>query len=249
MQLILYNNVSDKRKLNKSITQLSTVEIKLKNENEIVNPTVILSAAYLPPSANYAYIATLKRYYYINGQRILPGKQLELDLSVDVLMSWKDVINNSVVVARRSGNNYNKMLPDMIPIQANRNLLYRKFEGGTYGFGSQLIRENSKCYCLTVLNGGLQLNPPAGLKLSAQGYKIGVFWESVTGAFDYEVVYRLVGAENWEHYYYPQVTITCHALITVGSAGDYEVGVAPKDALGGIIGAYTYGKITVTGEE
>ena len=86
MQLILYNNISDKRKLNKTITQLSTVEIKLKNENEIVKPTVILSSAYLPPSANYAYIATLKRYYYINGQRILPGKQLELDLSVDVLM-------------------------------------------------------------------------------------------------------------------------------------------------------------------
>ena len=249
MQLILYNNVSDKRKLNKTITQLSTVEIKLKNENEIVNPIVILSAAYLPPSANYAYIATLNRYYYINGQHILPGNQLELNLSVDVLMSWKDVINNSVVVARRSGNNYNKMLPDMIPIQANRNLLYRKFEGGTNGFGSQLISENSKCYCLTVLNGGIQLNPPAGLVLVANGFKIAARWESVTGAFDYDVVYKLVGSAEWSHYVYPQVTVLRSALITVDTAGDYEVGVAPKDALGGIIGAYVYGTVTVTGEE
>lgn len=249
MQLILYNNVSDKRKLNKTITQLSTVEIKLKNENEIVNPTVILSAAYLPPSANYAYIATLKRYYYINGQRILPGNQLELNLTVDVLMSWKDVINNSVVVARRSGNNYNKMLPDMIPIQANRNLLYRKFEGGANGFGSNLISESSKCYCLTVLNGGIQLNPPAGLVLVANGLNIAARWESVTGAFDYDVVYKLVGSTEWSHYVYPQVTVLRSALITVNTAGDYEVGVAPKDALGGIIGAYVYGTVTVSGEE
>lgn len=247
MQLILYNNISDKRKLNKTITQLSTVEIKLKNENEIVNPTVILSAAYLPPSANYAYIATLKRYYYINGQRILPGNQLELNLSVDVLMSFKDIINNSVVVARRSGTNYNKMLPDIIPLQANRNVLYRKFAGGSVGFGSDKISASSKCYCLSVLNGGINLNPPAGLILAAEGLKIAARWESVTGAFDYDVVYRLAGAESWEHYTYPQITTLCQALITVGTAGDYEVGVAAKDITGGIIGNYKYGTITVIG--
>lgn len=247
MQLILYNNISDKRKLNKTITQLSTVEIKLKNENEIVNPTVILSAAYLPPSANYAYIATLKRYYYINGQRILPGNQLELNLSVDVLMSFKDIIKNSVVVARRSGNNYNKMLPDMIPLQANRNVLYRKFAGGSAGFGSDKISASSKCYCLSVLNGGINLNPPAGLILASEGLKIAARWESVTGAFDYDVVYRLAGAETWEHYVYPQITTLCQALITVNSAGDYEFGVAAKDITGGIIGNYKYGIITVTG--
>ena len=164
-------------------------------------------------------------------------------------MSFNSVINNAVVVARRSGNNYNKMLPDMIPIQANRNLLYRKFEGGTNGFGSHLIRDNSKCYCLTVLNGGLQLNPPAGLKLASSGLQIAAQWESVTGAFDYDVVYKLVGSTEWAHYVYPQVTVLRSALITVDTAGEYEVGVAPKDALGGIIGAYVYGKVTVPGEE
>ena len=61
-------------------------------------------------------------------------------------------------------------------------------------------------------------------------------------------MYRLAGAETWEHYTYPQITTLCQALITVGAAGDYEVGVAAKDILGGIIGNYKYGAITVTGE-
>ena len=246
MQLILYNNISDKRKLNKTITQLSTVEIKLKDENEIVNPTVILSATYLPPSANYVYIEKLKRYYYINGQRILPGNRLELNLSVDVLMSFKDVINNSVVVARRSGNNYNKMLPDMIPLQANRNVLYRKFMGGNVGFGSDTISASSKCYCLTVLNGGINLNPPADLEISASGLMISVKWDEVTGAFDYDVVWRLAGSVNWTHVE-SQSTISRTAIIVVDTAGEYEIGVAAKDILGGIIGNYKYGTITVTG--
>lgn len=249
MTIILYQNESDKRKLNKAITQLATAEIKLKDINEVVNPTVILSAAFLPPSANYAYISALRRYYYIAGQRIIPGNQIELSLKVDVLMSFKEVINNSVVVARRSTNNYNKLLPDNIPLQANRNVLYRKFEGGNAGFGSQTVNENSKCYCLSVLNGGTQLNPPAKLVLAASGLQIAAQWESVTGAFDYDVVYKLVSSSEWLHYVYPQLTTLRSALITVDTAGDYDVGVAPKDALGGIIGAYVYGTVTVPGEE
>ena len=59
-------------------------------------------------------------------------------------------------------------------------------------------------------------------------------------------MYRLTGAEAWEHYNYSQITTLCQALITVGAAGDYEVGVAAKDITGGIIGNYKYGTITVT---
>lgn len=219
----------------------------MKNEDEIINPVVILSSDFLPPSANYAYIEKFSRYYYISGQRVLPGKQLEIMMRVDVLMSFKSAINNAIVVARRSTNQYNKLLPDTIPLQANRNLLYRKFTGGNAGFGSQNVSENSKCYCLTVLNGGTQLNPPSSLVLATEGFNIAAAWDSVTGAFDYDVVYRLQDSSDWTHYVNSAVTITRHALITVDVAGVYDVGVAPKDATGGIIGAYTYGTISVSG--
>lgn len=246
MDIILYNNTDDNRKLNKTLTAIKTISARLKDDTDIMHPVIELDAANLPPTANYCYIADFKRYYYINQQGIKIGRDLTLTLSVDVLMSFKDVISNSVVVARRSGTNYNKMLPDTIPIQANRNVLYRKFTGGNVGFGSDKVTAASKCYCLSVLNGNINLSPPSGLEITSSGLMISVKWDEVTGAFDYDVVYRLVGSENWTHYD-SQSTILRSAIFTVDSAGNYEIGVAAKDMLGGIIGNYKYGTITVTG--
>ena len=247
MDIILYNNTDDNRKLNKALTAIKTISVRLKDDTDIMHPVIELDAANLPPTANYCYIAAFNRYYYINQQGIKVGRDLTLTLSVDVLMSFRDIINNSAVVARRSGTNYNKMLPDTIPIQANRNVLYRKFTGGNVGFGSDKVTSSSKCYCLSVLNGGINLSPPSGLEITSSGLMISVKWDEVTGAFDYDVVYRLVGSENWTHYD-SQSTILRSAIIIVDTAGDYEIGVAAEDSLGGIIGNYEYGTITVTGE-
>ena len=117
--------------------------------------SVILSSTYLPPAANYAYIANFGRYYFIEGQRILPGNQIELSLKVDVLMSWKTVINDSNVIAIRSTNRGHKMIPDNIPIQAKRNVIYKQFTGGNSSFGSDKISADTRCYLLTVMNGGV----------------------------------------------------------------------------------------------
>ena len=153
MDIILYNNTDDNRKLNKSPAAIKTITVRLKDDTDIMHPVIELDGANLPLTANYCYIADFKRYYYINQHGIKIGRVLTLTLSVDVLMSFKNTINDSVVIARRSGTNYNKMLPDVIPIQANRNVLYRKFTGGSSGFGSDTVTAASKCYCLSVLNG------------------------------------------------------------------------------------------------
>ena len=104
---------------------------------------------------NYKDFYTFYRYYFIENQRILPGNQLELTLKVDVLMSWKSIINNSNVIAIRSTNRGHKMIPDNIPIQAKRNVIYKQFIGGNSSFGSDKISADTRCYLLTVMNGGV----------------------------------------------------------------------------------------------
>lgn len=191
MEMILCTNNSDNRELNKNITQISTVGIKLKDDNEIVNPTVILSGGYLPPAANYAYIATLHRYYFINGQRIMPGKQLELMLKVDVLMSWQTVVKTSQVIASRSSNKPNKQIPDQIPLIAKRNVIYKRLEGGIYergGFGSDVITSLTPSILLSVINGrGETPTDPVLSLVSKLDTVIALSWTAIEGATKYQL--------------------------------------------------------------
>lgn len=246
MDIILYNNTDDNRKLNKSLTAIKTIPVRLKDDTDIMHPVIELDAANLPPTANYCYIAAFGRYYYINQQGIKIGRDLTLTLSVDVLMSFKDIINNSVVVARRSGNKYNKMLPDIIPVQANRNVLYRKLTGDTGVFGSQLINADSYCYCLTVLNGGINLNPPSGLTLT-QSSILGVSgilakWNKITGAKFYNVDMQKDGGE-W--LVVGKALTNTEILCPATEAGNWTVRVAATDNLGNLIGGYATATITI----
>ena len=246
MQLILYINNSDNRTLNKSLTEISTIDIKLKNETEIINPVAIISGS-IPSAANYAYISALNRYYYITGQRILPGKILEVSLREDVLMSWRVfLIQKAQVIAERSSNVPNKKLPDSVPVLANRNVIYKKFNGASEGFGSQTISANSRCYCLTVLNGNVKLDPPAQLQLKSDGLNILVFWSEITGALNYVVQYQLDGAGEWNSVNPGLVTLRW-TVFPVSTAGLYHVRVAGSDGLGNIITNFASGDIQVVG--
>lgn len=247
MQMVLYTNNSDNRTLSKSLTEISTVEMTLKNDTGIMNPVIILSGGSIPPIANYAYISALNRYYYITGQRIIPGKMLEISLKEDVLMSWRVFLTqHAQVIAERSTNVPNKKLPDNVPVLANRNVIYKKFKGASEGFGSQNITANSRCYCLTVLNGNVKLDPPAQLRLKSDGLNILVFWDRITGAISYVVQYQLDGAVEWNNVN-PGLVMPEGAVFPVSAAGLYHVRVAGTDGLGNIISNYATSSIQVVG--
>ena len=246
MQLILYTNNSDNRALNKSLTEISTIDIKLKNETEIINPVAILSGS-IPSAANYAYISALNRYYYITGQRILPGKILEISLREDVLMSWRVfLIQKAQVIAVRSTNVPNKKLPGSVPVLANRNVIYKKFNGASDGFGSQNITADSRCYCLTVLNGNVKLDPPARLELTQVSgtLYIKATWSAITGANFYNVDIKQDGGE-WKTVV--TATVFTRATFIVPNSGLLYVRVVSADAIGNISGNYATSSIEVVG--
>ena len=62
MDIILYNTTDDNRKLNKSLTAIKTIAVRLKDDTDIMHPVIELDAANLPPTANYCYIAAFGRY-------------------------------------------------------------------------------------------------------------------------------------------------------------------------------------------
>ena len=155
MDIILYNTTDDNRKLNKTLTAIKTIPVRLKDDTDIMRPVIELDAANLPPAANYCYIAAFGRYYYINQQGIKIGRDLVLTLSVDVLMSFKAQILASTVVAARSSKYCNRYLSDKIPISAKQNNIFKAFNPyqGAYAFNSGLITDETPCILLTVVRG------------------------------------------------------------------------------------------------
>ena len=193
MNIVFYINHSDPRTLNKTLTELSTHDIKLLKPTDVMHPQLELSTQ-IPPGANYCYIEALGRYYYINAQTIIPGKINTTTLDVDVLMSFKSIINSSDVISNRSTSKPNKLLPDTLPVLAKRNVLYKRLTGGitaTGKFGSDVVDSTSPSILLTVINGRGEA-PTGFITLNTPVVNVNLVsltWTKVEGAEKY-YVYR-----------------------------------------------------------
>ena len=98
MELKIYNNNSNNNVLNKKLTLVDTLEFNLKQDNSILQPVLILKNY---SSGNYCYIKEFKRYYYITDIKLLTGGLYQLQLDVDVLMSYKDVIMTKPITTHK----------------------------------------------------------------------------------------------------------------------------------------------------
>lgn len=111
--MILYQNLSEKNKINKDIQFPLTITGTLKNDCSIINPVILASiTANAASSYNYIYIESFNRYYYINDAISIRNGITELHCSVDVLMSFKtEILNNSAII-ERSETEWNLYLND-----------------------------------------------------------------------------------------------------------------------------------------
>lgn len=98
MKLEIYNNNSNNNVINKNITLVNEIYFNLKSDNSILQPILILKN-YI--GGNYCYIDKFKRYYFINDVRLLNGGLYELQLNVDVLMTYKDEIMNNPITTSK----------------------------------------------------------------------------------------------------------------------------------------------------
>lgn len=98
MELQIYNNNSNTNVLNKKITLVDTLEFNLKVDNSILQPILILKNY---SAGNYCFIKEFNRYYYISDIRVLTGGLYQLQLEVDVLMTYKDKIMTNPITTQK----------------------------------------------------------------------------------------------------------------------------------------------------
>ena len=150
MTVTLYKNTSDKRNLNKTIVTIKSVSATAKGEINMISPTLILE--YFSTDFNYCYISDFNRYYFVNSITLLTGQRIQINLSVDVLMSYKDKIKNLTVNVLRYENIEPTFLTDSrIPLFSDT--LQKVIEFPENIFNLENPGENSKNFLLTVAGG------------------------------------------------------------------------------------------------
>lgn len=110
MNVTLYNNSSDDNVVSKNITALKSVSATGFDASSVMTPTLILAYDSTIFSANYMYIDTFQRYYYITDITVIDGHRLKVSGRVDVLMSF-DVKSIECIAGRQSGA-FNLYIPD-----------------------------------------------------------------------------------------------------------------------------------------
>lgn len=137
MNVIFYNNKSDRRKVSKSLARLGSANCSLKEPCEILRPVVVLKRGDLTQYAqcNYMYIPTFGRYYFVKC-RAMTGDMLSVEtIDPDPLMSFANGIRSIYCTIVRQENVNNKYyIDDQLPIRQTKKIQLVKV--GTYSAGT-----------------------------------------------------------------------------------------------------------------
>lgn len=108
---ILYNNASDRRVLNKNLTQIASYSIEYKGDIDVLQPKIVLAYDQNILASNYCFIQELGRYYYM-GSPVLVRQMAIIQCEIDVLMTYRQQITNCECICDRSESKYNLYLND-----------------------------------------------------------------------------------------------------------------------------------------
>lgn len=99
MEITLYVNHSEVNKIRKSITGGETLAGTLRNESNVIAPTIVIKHTN-PTGFNYAYIPEFHRYYFINEITSIRNGLWNVKLNSDPLMSFSgEILNCSVILS------------------------------------------------------------------------------------------------------------------------------------------------------
>ena len=117
MQITFYSTDDGENVINKTLSQGVTIPIHLKRETDILTPVLTLTnkTGIDYSQFNYCYIDVLKRFYFIRTVRQLNSALFHVELSCDVLETYKDKILASKARFKRkvkTGDYYNASIDD-----------------------------------------------------------------------------------------------------------------------------------------
>lgn len=126
IEVILYNSSDDPAVLRKNLTDAISCQCSFYGEFSKESPSIILDQTAAKQSRNYCFIPSYGRYYFINSTSIQNNHKLILELQEDYLMSFKDQILNSQIIADRSASAWEPYIPDDVVHDSGKIRIYQR---------------------------------------------------------------------------------------------------------------------------
>lgn len=128
----LQRNNSERERLSKEITDISTVTGVLKEETSIIDPVIKIECDLSNfVNCNYLTIPAFRRSYFVNNIRSIRNGLVEFSCHVDVLSSFASQIRGNTAIIRKQENDWNLYLNDgSFKVYQNPNVLTRAFPSG-----------------------------------------------------------------------------------------------------------------------
>lgn len=129
MKLHLNKNLSTPNTLDKVLSPSKQFDITLRLPVDILNPTILVKGLLTDfTEYNYAYIPGFRRYYFIKNIQSMSTELVTIELTVDVLMSFREEIKKCSGYVLRQENKYNQYLVDSEqPEFAYSQIIVKKF--------------------------------------------------------------------------------------------------------------------------
>lgn len=118
-EMNLYQNTAENNRVDKTnyLTSVGSLFGALRAECSILKPSIIIEQEELP-TFNYVYIGAFNRYYFVTGITSVAYRMWRIELSTDVLMTYKNGIALLTAIIARQENDYNDNLIDAeIPLE------------------------------------------------------------------------------------------------------------------------------------
>lgn len=132
MNIIIQINSSEKNKVDKDLTTISTLTGTLREGTSIIDPDILVSASVDTLSnANYMTISAFGRSYFITDISSFREGLTRIRGHVDVLSSFKTQIRSNSAIISRQKTKYNLYLNDgSFKTYQNPMVITKSFSGG-----------------------------------------------------------------------------------------------------------------------
>ena len=122
ISMFLYQCTAENERVNKSeyLTEVGQLYGYFRDETNLLSPNIIIEYDKIP-DFNYVYLSSFGRYYYVKSYSSVRTNYWRINLSIDVLMTYKDFILNLEPYVARNENQYDDSIEDtLLPLEYSK---------------------------------------------------------------------------------------------------------------------------------